>query len=498
MVDGKVELTGGLDMFDLRAMTDYGYVVAIADIRGKGASFGSRRGFVSSQEGGDGYEINEWLARQPWSSGKTGLTGCSYVGGSVDNVAGTAPPSLKAIFPGSTVYDRYNFASRGGLMAQYHTRPEDPNEDTGAGTLPVDADKDGRMLEAARLEHRKNTAMVDTWRDIPFRDSWSPTLQSRFWEESSPSSRRNVTERSGVAMYRWAGWQDEFSSEQFLAYNNYRNPRKVLLLGGEHCVLDGFDMFAEHLRFFDYWLKGVDNGIMSEPAITYRTWNAPKGSEWRTTDVWPLPGTAQLRLYLGFSGLTDASSKASGGQAFTVDYSVLKNDGSTPSWIPSQDGHGASFGTAPFDKDAEITGHPVVHLWISSTASDGVIFAYLDEVRPDGTAIVRSHGRLRASHRALGTAPFANLGLPFHRSFAEDVSPLTLGKPVELVFDMLPTSTIVQKGSRLRLVVTGADPRQRLSPPQSLPPRVTVHYGGAFASYIDLPVIPAQHAKAVK
>uniref|UniRef100_UPI003F71D4FB CocE/NonD family hydrolase n=1 Tax=Polymorphobacter sp. TaxID=1909290 RepID=UPI003F71D4FB len=296
--DGQVALSGGLQRWDVRELTDYGYVVVIADARGKGASFGSRRGMTDTSEGVDGYDLTEWLAVQPWSTGKIGMTGCSYVGGTQWATLTQTPPSLTAIFPGAATFSRYDFVSRGGMTAQYHTRPEQPDIDDGEGTLPVDEDKDGRLLAEARQGHKFNTPMAEIWKAIPFRDDWSPLMKSRYWEEISVSTFRNRIEQSGVAIYGWSSWQDEFSGDQFLHKANLRNPMKVLMLGGEHCAVDGFDMAAEQHRFFDYWLKGIDNGIMAEPPIHYFTYNAPTGREWRSAKAWPLPQMRYRSYYL--------------------------------------------------------------------------------------------------------------------------------------------------------------------------------------------------------
>ena len=106
---------------EARDLTLYGYVLAIVDTRGKGASFGFRRGMQDSTEGRDAYDMTEWFAAQPWCDGNVGMLGCSYLGGSQDNAVINTPPSLKAIFPGATTYNRYDSICRGGLMAQFHT-----------------------------------------------------------------------------------------------------------------------------------------------------------------------------------------------------------------------------------------------------------------------------------------------------------------------------------------------------------------------------------------
>src|SRR5690606_25722703 len=90
--DGKVVEAALQDGLALRSLLRAGYVVAVADIRGKGASFGHRRGFQDRTEAQDGHDLVEWLARQPYSTGKVGMIGCSYLGGSTFHTASTTPP----------------------------------------------------------------------------------------------------------------------------------------------------------------------------------------------------------------------------------------------------------------------------------------------------------------------------------------------------------------------------------------------------------------------
>jgi uncharacterized protein len=271
------------------------------------------------------------------------------------------------------------------------------------------------------------------------------------------------------------------------------NVVKVFIGPETHCRSRSFTMFDEHLRFFDRYLKGVENGIDTEPPIQYYTYNAPAGQEWAFSDTWPVKGTTTKRLFLaaptGELGLSDTVPEP-GAAEFVTDYSVITGSPTTPYWPTSQHGHGVSFTTAPFTEDVRITGHPEVSLQISTTATDGDVFAYLEEISPDGEVAIRAHGRLRASHRRLGTPPYGYLGLPWHRSFREDYLPMEPGVPAELCFDLLPTSTIVQRGARLRLVVTAADPRQRRFMRTDPPPVVTLHLGGSTPSFIDLPVVP--------
>jgi len=144
----------------------------------------------------------------------------------------------------------------------------------------------------------------------------------------------------------------------------------------------------------------------------------------------------------------------------------------------------ASYETAPLASDTEVTGDPVVSLWISTAAADADVIARIDDVAPDGTA--RSYqmlGGLRASVRKLGNAPYDNGGLPWHPSRQADVAPLKAGETVEMKFALLPMSYVFKAGHRIRLTLSFSDPLSGESQ------TVSVHEGGRNASQITLPVV---------
>jgi len=111
--DGSVSDMAMSDRLGLRSSISHGYVVVTADIRGKGASYGARRGFQDRTEAHDHYDLIEWAAEQPWSDGNVGMTGCSYLGGATMQAATVEPPHLKAVFVGASDYDKYTFVRRG-------------------------------------------------------------------------------------------------------------------------------------------------------------------------------------------------------------------------------------------------------------------------------------------------------------------------------------------------------------------------------------------------
>jgi uncharacterized protein len=137
-----------------------------------------------------------------------------------------------------------------------------------------------------------------------------------------------------------------------------------------------------------------------------------------------------------------------------------------PFTVPCHSGGGAVFTGPPLRADTEVTGHPVADLWVSADREDANVFAYL-RLNPPQWKIV---------------------GLPWHRSYAEDAEPLAPGIPARLSFDLLPISYVFKQGHRLQVTITGSDPRERDRLPGP-PPTLTVHGSGPQASRITLPVV---------
>ncbi|MFC4313171.1 CocE/NonD family hydrolase [Steroidobacter flavus] len=501
--DPKGTLVNPLERLYLMPLLNHGYVVAAVDTRGRGASFGARRGFQDRTEARDAYEMTEWFAKQPWSTGAIGVAGCSYLGGTTWHAATMMAPHLKAIAPGCTDFDKYGFVSRGGITAQFNTRPENPGQDYGQGVVPVTADIDGKQAATAIDEHSKGTPMAELWAGMRYRDDVSPLLGVPFWRESSVATYAKEIERSGVGLFIWGNWLDEGSFEATLAYNNLNNPRKLWMGEWGHCQVGDFPMATEMHRFFDYFLKKIDNGWQREAPIYYRTVNAPAGKEWSSTDQWPLANARNQTLHIGGGaspGATGqlASMVAAGAASdkFVVDYDPKcseKVDLYFLMWPCGVDKHGLGYATPPLTADTHIAGHPIVDLWISSTTDDADVFVYLEDVAPEGTASIVTHGRLRASHRDEQPAPYRNfMGLPYHRGERRDAKPLVPGTPAKLRLDLLPTSTIVKAGHRLRLTVAGADPRQRSRNVKfDPPPTTTIHHDREHASQLTLPIVGA-------
>ena len=485
--------------FALR-LVKYGYVVAVADFRGLYASFGRNRAYNRGEwiapARTDAYDVTEWLARQPWSSGRIGMWGCSATGGSQMQAATTRPPSLKAIMPLSAEFDVYTFEALGGVTppgpvtTSGGTTPN-ANAERDAAAAPVDG-ADGRALLAEAIAGHKDN--VETPGVLPFRDSRSEAMGNRWWIYSSPSTYLPALKDAAFGVYAVANW-DEAGTKPgaFYTFNNLPRGRAKLLVGpGVHCGWakteeeTGFSIVTEERRFFDYWLKGVRNGVMDEPKVTYFTYNAPRESSWRTASRWPLPNQRLTDFFLSPNALSEARTTDAGRQTTSTSPPAP----ATAIYISAQTG-GLSFDTAPLTRDTEITGDPVMHLRIGTKARDVDVLARIEDVAPDGsTRSYQMLGRLRASDRALAKAPYDTMGLPWHSHLTADARPLVADEPTDLQFDLLPMSYIFKAGHRIRLRLTFTDPARN----PAGAPDVDVLWGGARSSYLTLPVIPAKAA----
>lgn len=496
--EGRVVEAALDDRLGLRSLLRAGYVVAVADIRGKGASFGHRRGFQDRTEAQDGHDLVQWLARQPFSSGAVGMIGCSYLGGTTFHTASTAPPALKAVFIGASDLDKYDFVRAGGITAQFNTRPDEPAS-VDLASLPVDGDTRGDLLRAAVAEHARNTPMAPLWYGMPHRDSVSRFTGNAFWQEAGVYKYLQKIRDAGIATYFWGNWHDEPTGQTILGAANLGG--KFLAGPGDHCVPPpGFDFAGEIVRYFDRHLKGIDNGIDRAPRATY--WVEGPGGSGRYVQSDQLPGIAARPLpwFLGGApgdaaaatreGTLAVAPGASGRDPFTVDYALPPAD-YFAFWPKPMHAHGPSYTSAPLDAPMTLIGFPVARLTVTSSDPQADLFVYLDQIAADGSAEVVAFGRLKLSHRKLSQAPYETLGLPWHSGLSTDALPLAADEEAPVSIALTPVSRVVPAGARLRFTITGADPRQRnLKEIRRVPaPRISVLRGGMDPSRIELPLV---------
>jgi len=495
----------------LKDVLRHGYVVACVDARGTGVSFGTFDGMFNPKETQDSYDVTEWLAAQSWSNGNVGMYGQSYLAITQYMAASRKPPHLRALIPSMGVADVYDFVWKGGidhtpLLAAWSQRMRQRDRDEPAA-VPVDEDPDRRLLRAALEQHKGNRSAAEIFAALPFRDSVDAVSGDMPFRDWAPITFLRQIRESKVAIHHIAGWYDRYVRDQLVLFHNLSNPQRISIGPWVHSEESRFDYAAEHLRWWDYWLKGIDNGVMREEPVYYYVMGAKEGQAWRSARTWPLPQERRTAYWFGRRsregalGL-DAPREKGAKDEMTVDESAAVAP--NPRWttapaapdLAANDAKGLSYTTAPLTAPLEVTGHPVVHLWISASAPDVDVFVYLEEVDAKGGSRYVSEGALRASHRATAEPGYDLMGLPYHRGLRADRADLVPGQPVELVLDLFPTSTLFQPGHRIRVTITGADQANTRAPVRTPPPRLTLWRAAGRGSFLELPVIPAAGSTA--
>jgi putative CocE/NonD family hydrolase len=286
-------------------------------------------------------------------------------------------------------------------------------------------------------------------------------------------------------------------------------PQKLVIGPWYHC---GWyrshlnDAAADAVRWFDYWLKGIPDGIMDSAPIRYYVVGAPAGQEWKTATQWPLPN-AKPRIYFLSSenALTfQRSKRTDSNDRYTVRYRLTSErlalrftmgqtgevePGLTPIVTSELDANSVSYSSPPLEKDAQLTGFPVITLWATSTAKDQDFFVYLEDVDPTGRSTLLTDGALRASNRAIQTPSFDNEGLPWHGGNKFDRVDLQPEAPAELRWALFPLSNYVKKGHRLRISINSFDQDAWDSPKIEPAPTVTLLHDQSHPSSITLPFV---------
>ncbi|MGE5777468.1 MAG: CocE/NonD family hydrolase [Chloroflexota bacterium] len=501
-------------------MVKSGYAVIVVDRPGTGASFGKlvQEPSVAAQEAS---QIIDWIAVQKWSDGNVGMFGDSIQAQIQFQAASTGNPHLKAILPATTWMDNYSAVMfPGGVpnqaLANLYSHL---NLTFDKLATPVDQDVDGSMLAEARAE-RDDVELAENVvriQEMPYRDNLTHSGQNFWVERQTLYPLLDDINRSGTAVYLINGWYDLYARDNFQTYANLTVPKRLMVRPTDHSGIDSpgddINFGAEAQRWFDYWLKGIDNGIMDEAPIHYYLQGVDKADAWQSTDIWPIENGGPALYYFGPE---DAGVKASVNNGslvlgpptdaavtdtYTVDYTTTS--GKQPRWTglavphkyPNMRGNDArslTYTTPVLDAPLDMIGHPIAHIWLSTAAPDLDLVLYLEDVNGLGNSTYVSQGNLRASHRLLSPAPFNNLDLPWHNHFESELQPIPSGKPIELVFDLLPTAYRFQAGHRLRITVAFADADSFHTPQLDPAPVVSLLREADHASYVDMPVVPGE------
>jgi hypothetical protein len=256
------------------------------------------------------------------------------------------------------------------------------------------------------------------------------------------------------------------------------------------------------MRFYDAYAKDMDNGVRGRKTLHYYTMGEER---WKTTNVWPVAGASMRRWYFAENHTLSPSAPEAddGADVYTVDFAASTGDRNR--WWELSGArrqtvlytHRAeaarrllTYTAPPLAEDTEITGYPVVTLFVTSSETDGAFYVYLEDVDPQGRVTYVTEGQLRAIHRKVSRAPAPyRLLIPYHSFKRQDLMPLVPGQVHELTFGLLPTSVLIRKGHSLRVGIAGHDAGTFVRIPATGAPVISVARNRIHASYIDLPVI---------
>ena len=383
----------------LKTMLHHGYAIIVVERPGTGASFGVMD--PSFEVGAEqANQILDWIVAKDWRDGNIGMFGESWQAMIQFAAASTGSSHLKAILPVSSSLDSYSAVNyRGGVYNEtFNTLFSWSTSALEALATPVDGNENGAMLTQARAERGGSTVgekSAVVLRKYPFHNSTTPD-EENVWEGDLalyPFIER--INRAGVPVYMVNGWYDLFTKDMFLWYANLTAPRRLVVRPLDHSQVDGdafdLDFGAEAHRWFDYWLKGIDNGIMDEPPIFFYTIGASESNASRMSDLWPLPDQVQTRFYFdsGESGsaaptndgllVTEEPTDHKAQDAYRVDNSTTS--GGSTRWgavlsardypdMRANDEKALTYTTPPLETYVEVTGHPIIHLWLAASAPD--------------------------------------------------------------------------------------------------------------------------------
>ncbi len=474
-----------------------GYVCVRIDSRGTGKSPG-RCEPSSYQESVDFYDCIEWLAKQEWCSGNLGTLGISYHAACQWRLANLNPPSLKAIIPWEGRADQYrDQAYHGGIFSM--------------GFLGnwVNQHMARHLLGRTRKYNPDSFSPDMLWQYL------SHDLDSEWWRMCS--ARWDQIKVPVYTVGNWGGWGLHLrgNTEAYLCAESKH--KKLRIHTGDHFrPFHSNEGKVDQLRFFDYWLKGMQNGIMDEPPVKLeiRTGGSKKPYAFRFENEWPLARTQWTKMY--FSIEKDRSPEESHTEGRLVPEQLtaarkISYSGSNPnkagigsgSSAPGIGRSGISFVTDPMEKDTEITGPLMANVWVSSTAEDMDVMVTLRNIDPagnevfelgqQGQPVVLTKGWLRASHRKLDSAK----SLPYRPYHAHNERLwLEPDVPVECQIEIISTCIVLKKGHQLRVDIHAQDSAgsgnfTHFHADYNEEATHTFHAGGAMNSYVLLPIIPS-------
>ena len=533
------------------------------DVRGRYQSEGRWRPIVDDPS--DGTDTAAWIGAQPWCDGGIGTMGSSYDGATQHALAIGNAPFVKAMVPRNAMSDfgRYGVRHNGAFELRWlNWVLTMGNAIPGTADAPAAAARAASDPAAAAALIDLGTRVRDYAQNLPLRpgttplkfapdyEAWLIEAMSHgdydaFWKDHGSSVVDHLAEYKDVPEYHTTGWYDSWGTSaanlNFVELRKAKKSLQRLIVGpwihsSENFSYAGeaqftadaaLDLEAFHLRWFDHWLKGIDNGVDREPPVRIYVMGGgdahktPEGrlfvgGHWRDEQEWPLARAAATPYYLHSGGLLSPDKPADGPPVtylFDPKHPVPTLGGNVSSqgtlmfqgaadqrcragfWLCSDTRPLSArndvlvFQTPPLTADLEVTGRLIVKLWAASNAPDTDFTAKLIDVYPpnkdfpSGVDLNIADSIVRARYRK-------------NPARAEFLKP---GQPEEFTIEMYPTSLLFQRGHRIRLDIASSNfPRFDVNPNTGEPlndnrrwriAENSVYFDPSHPSQIILPVI---------
>jgi uncharacterized protein len=543
-----------------RFFVERGYVVVYQDCRGRYKSEGEFVKYLS--DGDDGFDTCAWIVGQPWCNGRIGTMGLSYAAHTQGALGSAGAPGVTAMFLDSGGFSN---AYQGGIRQggafelkqatwAFNQALESPEIEADPARLAAMKAIDIRAWFGRMPWHRGDSpvSLAPEYEDYLF-DQWEHGEFDAFWKQLGIYAEGFYDRFSDAAMVHMSSWYDPYprtATDNYLGLARRKRGPVRLILGpwthgdrqltyagdvdfGPKATLDGNlapDFLTLRLRWFDRWLKGLDNGVDREPAVRLFVMGGGSGrrngagrmehgGSWRSERDWPVPGTRWSPFYLQTSGALSTArppehagfrefeydparpvptigGTVTSGQPVMVGGAFDQREG--PRFFGSREPYRPLserrdilvFQTPPLGEDVEVTGPLTVHLWISSSAPDTDFTVKLIDVYPrnrdypEGFAMNLTDGILRVRYRNSWERPEL----------------MTAGLVYPIRIEAFPTSNRFARGHRIRLDISSSNfPHFDANPNTGEPEgrarerRVAlnrVYMDAARPSHVVLPIIP--------
>lgn len=537
----------------------HGYVVAYQDCRGR---FGSEGEFVKYlDDAEDGYDTLAWLVDQPWCNGKVGTKGLSYAAHTQGALASLNPPGLVCMFLDSGGFSN---AYQGGIrqggtfelkQATWAYKQALESQEAQDPVIRAALEAEDMRDWFTRMPWRRGHSplrWVPEYEDYLF-EQWTAGTFDESWKQAGIYAEGFYEDFPDIPMVHMSSWFDPYprtATDNYVGLKAHGKGPQRLILGpwthgdrvltfagnidfGPESTLDGSlaeDFLALRLRWFDRWLRGIDNGADADPVVQVFVMGGGSGQRrtdgrldhggtWRAESGWPIPDSAFTEFYLDADGSLDTAAPEADTASLSYDHDpkhpVPSIGGTITSGAPVMEGGGYDqregpdffgctppylplaarpdilvFETPPLNEDTEVTGPIKVKLWISSNCPDTDFTMKLIDVYPpsadypQGYALNVTDGILRCRYRESWESPAL----------------MKTGEVYAIEIEPFPTSNLFKAGHRIRLDIASSNfPHFDVNPntgePEGLARRSriatnTVYMDRERPSHVVLPIVP--------